>query len=334
MGDFQVTTALDENDAGATPADPGGDGLSFREAVALSNATAGVQSITFESSLTIALESGLIVTDAADIRGNATEIDCSPIGGAVNCLTLSVSAGATNLQGVAFSAARNAAIRITTGGDYTIADCELVGSGNGIELSTVVTSLTVTRSVISGNDGDGISAVAGTLSILDNQFFDNANRAIYLGPSANDTRVIGNLIVRGQRGVVLGNGVTGVIFRHDTFVSTTDDALTVGSGHAAEIANCAFAYSGGYGIVATNVSIDYRDYNAYYRNVADCSNCDPEQHIVTADPRFASLAVDDYTLAVLSPLIDAGIDRGEDRNGASGGLFNGLAPDIGYWESP
>jgi hypothetical protein len=66
--DFVVTTGVDENDAGATVAAPGGAGLSLREAINLANGTAGHQVITFASGITVALASALPVNHASGRR--------------------------------------------------------------------------------------------------------------------------------------------------------------------------------------------------------------------------------------------------------------------------
>ena len=47
MAQFIVTTDIDENDGGATVANPGGQGLSLREAIALANAAPGADEIVF-----------------------------------------------------------------------------------------------------------------------------------------------------------------------------------------------------------------------------------------------------------------------------------------------
>ena len=52
MASFIVTTLADENDAGATAANPGGSGLSLREALTLTNANFDADTITFAAGLT------------------------------------------------------------------------------------------------------------------------------------------------------------------------------------------------------------------------------------------------------------------------------------------
>jgi len=141
--------------------------------------------------------------------------------------------------------------------------------------------------------------------------------------------------VRGDRGILLANVVTGVVLRHNTLVFPTRDALVVGSANAAEVTNNAFAFAGDYGLIAGDSSIDYRDHNAYYGNgLGACSTCALEAHAITADPGFVDAAAGDLTLLADSPLVDAGTPTGDDRNGTRAGLYDGLAPDLGYWERP
>ena len=52
MASFIVTTLADENDAGATAANPGSSGLSLREALTLTNANFDSDTITFAAGLT------------------------------------------------------------------------------------------------------------------------------------------------------------------------------------------------------------------------------------------------------------------------------------------
>ncbi|MEO1613933.1 MAG: hypothetical protein AAFU55_16485, partial [Pseudomonadota bacterium] len=72
MAQFIVTTLADENDSGASVANPGGTGLSLREAVALANNAAGADTILFDQGLagTIRLTLDEIsITDDLTING-------------------------------------------------------------------------------------------------------------------------------------------------------------------------------------------------------------------------------------------------------------------------
>jgi len=334
-GDLHVTTALDEDDAGASVADPGGTGLSLREAVGLANAASGDQSITFEPNLTITLGSGLTVTDGVDIQGDGTTVDCSPIGGGTDCITLAVASGSTGVHGLTIVEARNSAIHVTSGNDYEITDCVFSNCGIGIEIGIDVSNVRIANNVVSGSGGDGIWAGGPNPTIEGNQVYDSGGRSIYLGPNASGARLVGNLVVRGNYGVLFFNSVSGAVLRHNTLVYASMDELLIGIAQADEVTNNVFAYAGQLGIRATDAVIAYRDHNAYFANVGgDCLSCSPDAHAVTGDPLFVDVLTDDYTPGPGSPLIDAGTDRGEDRNGPAAGLFNGLGPDIGWIETP
>src|SRR5262245_21114891 len=75
MATFTVTTLIDENDAGATVASPGGAGLSLREALALANAngTATNDTINFNAGLSggaLLLTSGQLAITTSGIAVN------------------------------------------------------------------------------------------------------------------------------------------------------------------------------------------------------------------------------------------------------------------------
>ena len=84
MADFTVTTLVDEADGGASIASPGGTGLSLREAISLSNANAGADTISFDSSLAggvvyLTLGSPLAITGTVSIQGHLGA-DGRPVG--------------------------------------------------------------------------------------------------------------------------------------------------------------------------------------------------------------------------------------------------------------
>ncbi|ETW10680.1 VCBS repeat-containing protein, partial [Roseivivax marinus] len=62
MATFTVTTIQDEDDAGATAANPGGTGLSLREALVLANNSAGADTIEFASDIGETFENGGTIT--------------------------------------------------------------------------------------------------------------------------------------------------------------------------------------------------------------------------------------------------------------------------------
>ena len=62
MATFTVTTTLDENDANPTEANPGGAGLSLREALVLANDNPGADTIEFAAGAGEAFENGGTIT--------------------------------------------------------------------------------------------------------------------------------------------------------------------------------------------------------------------------------------------------------------------------------
>src|SRR5262245_12882736 len=79
MTTFVVTTLIDENDSGASAGDPGGAGLSLREALALANTAADADTIKFDASLaggTISLALGeLVIASDVTIDGDSVGND-------------------------------------------------------------------------------------------------------------------------------------------------------------------------------------------------------------------------------------------------------------------
>lgn len=78
--DYVVDTSADENDAGATAANPLGTGLSLREAIILANKTAGAE-VIYVDVPTVSLTSELTyLTDDASLYGGGTTLTISPAG--------------------------------------------------------------------------------------------------------------------------------------------------------------------------------------------------------------------------------------------------------------
>lgn len=79
--DYIVDTSVDENDAGATVANPLGTGLSLHEAIVLANKTAGAE-VIYVDVPTVSLTSELpYLTEDASLYGGGTVVTMSPAGG-------------------------------------------------------------------------------------------------------------------------------------------------------------------------------------------------------------------------------------------------------------
>lgn len=330
-GDYVVTTGADESDSGATVDAPGGSGLSLREAIGLSNATTGHQVISIEPGVTVSLGAGLpSVTETMALMGNGQAIDGSSAGNAT-CLYVDAS-------------------------DVLVSDIEVFGctrepiffvSGSGNRLvnshihhNAQVVFIQGTGAIIEGNrfEDSALSSLGiyGPNAIVrDNVILDAGDRGIFVDRTGNGVLLTGNLIVRATTGIAFG-GLTGATIWHNTIASSADVAVNVGQGSGVDMRNNLFTHSTNHGVHAVDDRFIVFDYNLFYGNGGgDCSGCTtlPGPNTVYDDPRYASLIADDFTLQPASPAIDAGTDTGEDRNGATAGLFGGLAPDMGYVET-
>lgn len=179
MATFIVTTKTDELNAGATVAAPGGTGLSLREAVALANASAGADTITFDSTVFTGGDASFIrltlgeigisgavtidgstatgVTISGDKNGNDAVVagthitDVAASGGTLadnsRIFNISSTTAATTLDSLTL-----------TGGHTTI----LGGGGIGGAVKSNA-DLTIIDSVISGNSTTGDFAIGGAI---------------------------------------------------------------------------------------------------------------------------------------------------------------------------
>ena len=146
---------------------------------------------------------------------------------------------------------------------------------------------------------------------------------------------IGNLVVRADTGIGMGVGATGTVMWFNTIVQSAASGFNIGNSTTNDLRNNISAFNGAYAIVATDAKFTQQDYNGLFSNASGpCTVCTPGTHSVLLDPKFVSLASDDYTLQSSSPMINAGVAVGFDRNGSKAGDFDGTAPDLGFWESP
>ena len=75
------------------------------------------------------------------------------------------------------------------------------------------------------------------------------------------------------------------------------------------------------------------NYNLYFEiATTPCDGCTTGPNAIFEDPLFADPLSFDFTLTTGSPAIDSGVDLGIDVNGAQADNYNGIGPDIGYFE--
>jgi hypothetical protein len=332
VGDLIVTTNADENDAGATALAPGGTGLSLREAITIANATSGSQTITFQNGIVVAQTNTLpTVTDAVTISGG----EVNAVGVQSN-LCLVIAAGPTTVDGLELYNCPGRPLQVTGGNDVHIRNCDI--HDNSISVDVAATAGTGTMigpgNTIRASGNHCLSINNDATQVIGNRITDCDSVGVILPGPAN-TRVIGNLIARANFGISMGTGTTGTVIWHNTFANCSASGLNVAQGAMNDVRNNIFALNANYGMAATDSRLTQNTHNLFFGNGSGpCNPCMVGANSLQIDPLFVNAAGDDFTLQANSPAINAGASLGVDQNGAAAGDFNGVAPDIGYWESP
>jgi PKD repeat protein len=335
-----VTTAIDENDSGATPGTPQGTGLSLREAISYSNATAGKQSILVPAGFSIALSSQLPnPTDAAgvDIVGDGAVWDGTGMGPADDCIQPTAP---TRIFGFEIRNCRRSPLRLAFGaGDSQFSRLNIHDNSQPVFLNDT-NVLFGPDNEVSHSAGHCVSVVGQSDTIAWNYIHDCATRGIDLTGSSDGALVIGNVITASNPGIFFGAGSNSSVLVHNVVHANLGDGVWVGSfsDTGIELQNNILSSNAGYGLRATDSVFAVNDHNDYFGNVqgtcTSCSSLGPAS--LESDPLYLSPASDDYRLQLSSPNVNAGIDTGQDVNGPEpgNGLFSGSNPDIGARESP
>jgi len=322
-----VSTAVDEEDVGATRDDPMGTGLSLREAILIANAEPGHQAISFESDYSVVLDSqGLpTITESLDLVGVAT-IDGRNLPASVVCLETTGSD--ILISSFSFENCPTEPIIVQGGSRVEISDCTVVDAGNSIAVTG--DDHRVLRNEILRSPGAGIWCDASSTLIEGNRIVDTGV-GISFTDAGSASRAIGNVIIRNHIGIGLF-APAGVIVVHNT-VHDSDFGVTINGATDVDVQNNVIVGSLESGVDLTAGGFLAFDANLFWANAVDCTNCTPGAASVFADPNFEDPDNDDLNLAPLSPAIDQAIDLGYDRNSTAPGLFNGAAPDMGALES-
>lgn len=246
MTTFTVTTLVDESNAGATEAAPGGTGLSLREAVALANVTPGNDLILFAENLSgilrltqgeievadsVTIDGGGAITVSGDRLSNdfadpagVTDVEASArtLGDNRRLFDLAASADGSTLRGLTLTGGR------TEGAGET---------GGALRAAGAVTleAITVAGNSTGGFFASGGGVFGGSVTLIDSTFHGNATNG-YASPGgavAGGALLLVNATIAGNRTTGLtsdGGGVSGDVVRLVNSTITANAAANTGNG--------------------------------------------------------------------------------------------------------
>lgn len=333
---IMVTTSADESDDGATEASPGGSGLSLREAIAIADATAGMQTITVPDGTDIALVSQLTGPDdpaGTVIVAAGAVLDGSSLGGITDCWV--VAGGSLQLHGMEIVSCPASALQIDDGAGHVIRNCNFHNNDSGLSvLAAVGPSEIGPGNQFSNNAAIGLF-VDGAQVVRRNVMLNNGGDGIRFSGSSAGALALENLVRGNGTGIRVVFGGSDVSVLNNTIHANIGDGIvvTLGSSTGVVAENNILSSNGDGAIDGSDANFASLDFNDYSANVAQCQGCTPGANSLTSNPMYVNSTTGDFGLSPGSPCIDAGNDRGHDLNGASAGMFNGLGPDIGAFES-
>jgi uncharacterized repeat protein (TIGR01451 family) len=217
-------------------------------------------------------------------------------------------------QGIYASSFYNPSANII-GGTASGAGNIIAYNTDGLYLDTSGTGNQVVGNTIRNNGSDGLRSLSNNgLYIAKNLVINNGAVGVRLANTAN--KVYHNTIHGNNTGLSVES--TGTTIRNNIITGNT-----------------------GYGINRVAASMT-ESYNLVTGNSTTPANGSGQSNValdttsLNANPLYVNSAGGDFTLQNSSPAINRGIDLVADQpdmNGATAGLYNGYAPDMGYWES-
>lgn len=319
-----VTTTSNTDDGASSCSSPGPGGqLSLVEAVRLSNALAGVQTITFSGPMTITGSGQLSFSASADV--------IAPSGvQLVGWVPRVTTAGATvRLYGLELSG-QTTNLTVASGATLELYDSYLhnldgITSDGTLLLDTVTMAnctdtacveargVTTVRHSHLRNSNTGIVIEACSAGTLRLDAFGTVFSQLVQGVNANCAGTMhlrNNTFHANQLGIDFFTGGTNHVLTNNLFTNHTTAAVQ-------DCGNSTFAQ---------------RSHHLLFGNAANsCLSGDPS--VLTSDPTYALPAANDFRLTFGSPAIDTALDLGLDLTPASPGNSLGAGPDRGARES-
>lgn len=212
-----------------------------------------------------------------------------------------------NGTGITFS-------NVNVGGVYNGEGNTIAYNQRGIDASAGMAGVKIQGNTIRNSTTRGISLSAtSNLYIAKNLIRNNTQESIYVDGS--NTKILHNTVY------ATGAGYNAIRASAGSSVTTVRNNIIAN--------NAAF----GMNDLGTSISSDYN--NFFANALGDCGSCTIGANSITTDPQFVNPGGGDFTLQSSSNAINKGVNLGADQpdmNGASAGLWDQAAPDMGAFE--
>lgn len=321
VGDIIVDSSVDPSEAGKT---------TLRDAILAAQGSGQHKTIVVDGSVTsILMETALPpLTVSVTLIGNDVLLDFADLTGNPDCL--GIQSGTVIVDSFQISGCPANPIDISGGDGHIIRYSSFFGAG--VEIGTGPTNVTVgPGNYFEGGYSYTVHVNSSGSLVIDNTFVETGLSAASVGifSAGDNSRVVGNLMIRSGTGILTGPGTDAIEIWHNTIVSAQDAGMDLASGSNLDVRNNIISHTTGTGIIG-GVSLAQFGNNLFFSNGTDCTSCpgglgaNPQ----TGDPLYVDFDSDVFELQADSPAVDNG-----DGSVPAGRTPNG-APDIGYFELP
>jgi hypothetical protein len=326
----RVTTAVDEADPGATPADPLGSGLSLREAIAYVNALGAPRTILVAVAEPIVHASAL---PSLDVAASAIVGDpAAPLAFpdvTLTCLTL--DGRDQLLLGATVTGCTTTAVMLGNGSDGArVAECTITPAASAHAITAKASNAIGPRNVVTGAaTGLKLTGSPASSFVVEENDFEGNDVAIFAVSGADLTLRRNRVTANRDSGLQAtpSNGTCTLL--HNVFDANGRDGVDVAAfvGGVA-VRNNLFTRNGGFGLRIAAASADH---NGFFMNgLGTISSGTTGATDLLEDPLYGGA----HRLSPGSPAIDRGAVTELDVNGPAAGNYSGAAPDLGAWEAP